>query len=280
MESLIAWGAAAAALAALAWRELSHRRTVRGMRQMVADSRANATRSEELASVGALVSGLAQELKTPLQGVLGNTELMLMSTDRGETGTEELREIRDNATLAAGIVRNLLAFADTTALKRNWHDLNSIVARAIETCRMEQDAANVRIDVTPTPRLPLAYVDGRQLEKVLTTFIGRAGHAGRSGNEGPAVVIVTAHRRTQPDDRLLIEIDDDAAVSSPLDDAFGIGGLTSCTKIVEAHGGGVLVAPRSRGLHVQLELPVTADLAAPGHATHHRHEETSATWTT
>ena len=38
---------------------------------------------EQLAHVGQLVSGLAQELKNPLQGVIGNAELMVAGGGSG-----------------------------------------------------------------------------------------------------------------------------------------------------------------------------------------------------
>ena len=67
-----------------------------------------------MASVGHLLSGLAQDLKSPLQGVIGNTELMLASTDPGRL-RGGAHEIRDNAARAADIVRNLIAFTETGA---------------------------------------------------------------------------------------------------------------------------------------------------------------------
>ena len=263
METLILLAAAAAAVAAFVAREGAHRREVGRLRLRLANVMARSTRSEELATVGAVVSDLAQELKSPLQGVLGNTELMLLAADRGEQAAEELREIRDNATRAAGIVRNLLAFAETTNLKRSWHDVNEIVSRAADICRTELDADCVAIEFVPHRRLPLVYVDGRQLEKVLITCIGRAGRTLRhSPGYARAKVTVTTDRRTQPDDRLLIEVEDDGGPVPVWDESFGDGGLTASTRIVEAHGGTVSVEDRPRGLLVHLEFPVTADAAA------------------
>ncbi len=262
METLIAL-VAAAAVAALVVREAAHRRETARLRALLAEATIAVSESKELANVGTLVSDLAQELKAPLQGVLANTELMIVSAEEGGQGAEELHDIRQNATRAVGIVRNLLAFTDTTNLKRSWHDMNDIVSRAAVACRTELGDTGFGVDVAPPTRLPLVYVDGRQLEKVLAIFIGRAGRALGDGSETVRVnVAVTTERNPQPEDRLLIDIDDDGSPVPLWDESFGDGGLAACTRIVEAHGGSVTVEDRPRGLHVHLEFPITADAAA------------------
>src|SRR5215470_5340040 len=86
--------------------------------------------TDRLASVGRLVSGLAQELKSPLQGVLGNAEVLAATTD-GQASAAELAEIRENATRAVGIVRNLLVFTEANSLNRRWQNLNDLVNTAL-----------------------------------------------------------------------------------------------------------------------------------------------------
>lgn len=262
METLIAL-VAAAAVAALVVREATHRRETARLRALLAEAKIAVSESNELANVGSLVSELAQELKAPLQGVLANTELMIVTAEEGEQRAEELHDIRQNATRAVGIVRNLLAYTDTTNLKRSWHDMNDLVSRAAIACRTELGDCGFGIDVAPPTRLPLVYVDGRQLEKVLATFLGRAGRALGDASEPVRVsVAVTTERTSQLDDRLLIDIDDDGPPVPLWDESFGDGGVAACTRIVEAHGGSVTIEDRPRGLHMRLEFPITADAAA------------------
>ena len=108
---------------------------------------------------GQFVSAFAQDLKAPLQRVIGNAELMPASTSDHESAVD-LREIQDNATRAAGIVRNLLALTETTNLRRRWQPLNDIVGRAAAGCRTEMEASGLRVQVTCAERLPFMYVDG------------------------------------------------------------------------------------------------------------------------
>ena len=251
---------AVAAVAAFAAREASHRREIARLNEQLAAARISSSQKEQLASMGAMVSDLAQELKGPLQGVLGNTELMLMS-ERGADETEELRDIQENATRAVGLVRNLLAFTDTANLRRNWTDVNALVSRAADSCRSEIPADRFGVELALSSRLPLIYADGRQLEKVLANFIGRAARSQHGRPDAARVNVRVSTGRSQPADRLVIDVDEEGALLSRAQESFGDGGLAACTQIIEAHGGGVTIKDRPRGLHMHVELPIMAEAA-------------------
>ncbi|HMB81104.1 MAG TPA: hypothetical protein VKI43_13595, partial [Vicinamibacterales bacterium] len=172
------------------------------------------------------------------------------------TETDELREIQENVARAAGIVRNLLAFTETSALARRWLDINELASRAVDGVRGELDASGVRVNLTLAERLPLVYVDGRQLEKVLATLLSRPAPRSSPRRETAAVTLAT--RRAEPDnDRLVIELDDRTAAD--LDEPSWSGDLSACRQIVTAHGGSLeVVRPTNGGYRFHLELPVTA----------------------
>lgn len=254
--ALLAAVVLAAALAAvLLWRERHWRRQTAGLRQRLEAARVLMREGEELASVGQLVSGLAQELKSPLQGMLGNTEFMLASA--GAASTDDLRELQESATRAAGIVRNLLAFTETTRLSRRWVDLNDLVGHAADGSRGELEKSGARVEVKNADKLPLVYIDGRQLERVITTLLVRA--APRTQPAGtPATITLATRRGGDRDDRLIVEIDDKAATDAP-DEAAWSGDLAACRRIVQAHGGSLEVQHSDdQGSRFHLELPVTA----------------------
>ena len=120
-------------------RELAWRRAFAALQARIAADGQQIREQEQLAHVGQLVSGLAQELKSPLQGVIGNAELMMASG--GLDANDELREIQENVARAAGIVRNLLAFTETSALSRRWQDINEVASRAVEGLQGELEAS-------------------------------------------------------------------------------------------------------------------------------------------
>lgn len=258
---------AASFAALLVARELAWRRAIRVLRDRIAADRLALREHAQLAHVGQLMSGLAQDLKAPLQGVIGNTELMVANTGVGLDSQDEIREIQEQVARAAGIVRNLLAFTETSALHRRWQDLNEVANRAVDSLRTELDASGVRVTVALAERLPLIYVDGRQLEKVIATLLARPSPRSALRRESAAVTLAT--RRGEPDDRLVIELDDRTAADlDELDEPAWSGDLVACRQIVQAHGGSLEVErPANGGYRFHLELPVTAAGAEPPPAT-------------
>jgi signal transduction histidine kinase len=119
-------------------RDLYARRREHELKAEIASLRTQVKATDRLANVGRLVSGLAQDLKSPLQGVIGSAELLAASDPSHGAAPEEVQDIRDNVTRAVGIVRNLLAFTETNALNRRWLDVNDIAARAIEYQRVDR----------------------------------------------------------------------------------------------------------------------------------------------
>jgi signal transduction histidine kinase len=237
-------------------REVSARRALAGVSRQLAAARTRLDEQVEMANVGRLVSGLAHELKSPLQGVIGNTELML-AAQTSSPGSEELRNIRDEAARAAGIVRSLLAFTDTTTLLRRWHDLNEIIARAVDACRGDLESAGVRAQLVGTERLPLVYVDGRQLERVIGTLLARPMHVPAFAAGGRLESSITVATR-RGDDRILIDLDDLTIAESAAEAAWSAD-VAACRRVLEAHGGSLEVEARDNsGFRFHMELPVTA----------------------
>ena len=235
-------------------REVSARRALARVSRQLAAARTRLGEQVEMANVGRLVSGLAHELKSPLQGVIGNTEVMLAARP---PGSEELRTIRGEAARAAGIVRSLLAFTDTTTLLRRWHDLNEIIARAVDACRGDLESAGVRAQLVGTERLPLVYVDGRQLERVIGTLLARPMHVPAFAARGRLESSITVATR-RGDDRILIDLDD-LTIAESADEAAWSADVAACRRVLEAHGGSLEVEARDNGgFRFHMELPVTA----------------------
>lgn len=243
----------------LVLREVSARRAIARLRKELAEAQTHVNARQQMADVGHFLSGLAHDLKSPLQGVIGNTELMLASADAGHSSAAELNEIRDNAARAAGIVRNLLAFTETRSLTRRWYDVNEIVARAVDRCRGELQTAGVRVQVVRADRLPLIWVDGRQIEKVIATLLTLPVSMAPSSEGSPeSDLMIETRRGSDPDDPLVIEIDDRISDDGG-DDASWSGGLSACRSIIEAHAGSLEVNSRDgAGFRFHLELPVAA----------------------
>jgi signal transduction histidine kinase len=264
-------------------RDVSSRREIATLRSELAKANARVIERNGLATVGEMVSSLAQQLKTPLQDVLGSAELMLATSrqpggsDQSADEIEEIQQIRDGVERAAGIVRNLVAFTETVSLSCRWHDVNDILDRAVDACRHDLKEQGVVVDRAPGARLPMVYVDGRQLEKVLTALLARPAHAvevsGVPVRPGrPFTVAIAATLTSAPDERVVLTIADDGPAG---EQAAIAAALATGRRVIEAHGGTLTTAaPASSSGRTKtiIELPVAAVAAAKA-------QETSPTWT-
>lgn len=263
---------------------LSRRALIRAGRDLVR-AREQLGQQEKLAAVGQLVQGVAHELNNPLQGVLGYTELMLASRSGSR---EELNAIRDAATRAAGIVRNLLTFAGTEAPARSWRHLSRLLEQAVAKRRPYMEMAGIDLKVDIAERLPLVYVDGVRMEQVLAHLIENAetaietrmagvNHAGPKTSRVRGEIVVRATREADPD-RLVVEILDNGSgmreedlarafdpffTTRPTGEGTGLG-LSVCYGIVREHGGQIRLANRPDGGTIAtVEMPVAADAFVP-----------------
>jgi K+-sensing histidine kinase KdpD len=112
-------------------------------------------------------------LKSPLQGVLGNTELLIALARPGTGSAEDLRAIQQNAASAAGIVRNLLAFTEPSGLSCRWQNVNDIVRRACESCRSELQATGVGVQIEPTDSISTGAAGHRRRRRSAGSELGR-----------------------------------------------------------------------------------------------------------
>ena len=217
--------------------------------------------SERLSAVGELVAGVAHEINNPLQTIIGCVELMI--EERPADSTRDLELVRQEATRAGQIVRNLLSFVRRGSPDRTPADLNQI-ANAIAQLR-EHHLANrnvvLRLDLHPAP-LPVV-VNREEIQQIVLNLVLNAEHA---LGEAPGTITV----RTRPGGNVqIVQVTDDGpGVPSELrgrvfepffttkDVGQGTGlGLSIALGIATAHGGTLELLPSARGACFQLTLP-------------------------
>ena len=83
--------------------------------------------AQKMQAVGELAGGIAHDFNNVLQGILGFTDLLLVSHRPTDPSFQDLMQIKSNATRAAGLVRQLLAFSRRQTLRPRVVSLNDAV---------------------------------------------------------------------------------------------------------------------------------------------------------
>jgi PAS domain S-box-containing protein len=224
--------------------------------------------SERLSAVGQLVAGVAHELNNPLQGVMGQVELLIGTEDRPGT-LQELQQIRVSGERAAKIVRNLLTFARHSALERSVADLNEIVRATVALRSSDLRAANIAVEELYSDELPLIIVNREEIHQVVLNLMLNAEHAVRATRRHGTLRVRT-ELGLDPGS-VVFEIADDGAgvphemasrifepfFTTKLNEGTGLG-LSVSLGIAEAHGGSIMLLPAERGARFALTLPMAS----------------------
>jgi len=144
--------------------------------------------SQKMDAVGRLAGGVAHDFNNVLTAILGSVELLL-TDERGMERREELDIIRDAATRAQDLIRQLLAFSARQVLQPTVLDCNGLVKNLSKMLR-RVIGEDIELTTTLEPGLGAIRADAGQLEQVLVNL---AVNARDAMPEGGRLVIATAN---------------------------------------------------------------------------------------
>lgn len=151
-------------------------------------------RSEKLAALGTLLSGVAHELNNPLSNISTSCQILTEEMDHGdpEYRKELLDQILDETWRARRIVRSLLDYARDRAFSREALPLATLVEDTLRLIR-GRIPARVEVGVRIADDL-IVFGDRQRLQQVLINVIGNALEAVTDNG----AVAVSAQRTRQP----------------------------------------------------------------------------------
>jgi two-component system NtrC family sensor kinase len=131
--------------------------------------------SERLAAVGQLAAGIAHELGTALNIVLGRAQLLIERTKADDKARTDLTTIVDQCDRISRTIRSLLDFSRSHEPRLEPVDLNALITDVLDLARAELKNVEVETEMAAGEiRVP---ADRQLLEQVLLNLVMNAVHA-------------------------------------------------------------------------------------------------------
>ena len=229
---------------------------------------AQAQMDDRLAYVGGLAAGLAHEIRNPLNVLSMNLQMLEEDVagrlgDGGGDARQYLTTLQGEIRRLSNLVDNFLSYARPSQPRFESRDLNQVAAATCQLVRPQFEAHGVTLREDLSPFLPAADLDEAQIRQALMNILMNAVQIVGPGGS------VTVQTGVATDGGVTLAVTDDGPGIRPEDrdrvfDVFysnrpgGTGlGLAIAARILQAHGGRILVesGPGGRGARFVLRLP-------------------------
>jgi len=227
-------------------------------------------RADKLATMGALATGIAHEVSTPLGVILGRAEQLRARSDGDERWQRAVGTIIEQADRINGIIRGFLALVRGDAPRLERVSPSALASVALDLVEHRFTKAGVALSHAFAANLPDVACGPRLIEQVLVNLLLNACDACSAGGQvelnvlaegGHAAFIVT-------DDGTGISADAAARLMEPFFTTKPAGagsglGLAIASELVKHHRGTLTVAarPDHSGTRARVELPTVSEPA-------------------
>lgn len=219
-------------------------------------------RTERVAELGTLASGMAHEIGTPMNVILGRAEY-LMDRVKEEPVKKGLQTIVAQVERITRVMNQLLAFARRKPPERGPLVLKDIVEDSLELFRERLAKSGVTVQLALDDHCPAAQADADQMSQVMINLIMNALHAmgdggtlrvGLEPEQGGIKLTVADTGHGIPKDALP-RIFEPFYTTKEFGKGTGLG-LTVVKGIIEEHQGSLTVdSEEGRGTRFTIVLP-------------------------
>jgi signal transduction histidine kinase len=215
--------------------------------------------SNRLARLGTLISGLAHQLRSPLNGM--NMRLELLRHEAGEAGAKHIDKLRHEVTRLDEAVEALLRFMRPEQLKLSDFDINEL----LKEMGARVNGEKIKVEYQLDSALPLVQADRGLIYEALTNLITNAEQAMHEGGEltivsrllGSLVEVTIADRGPGIGKEQLDRIFDLYYTTK----ASGSGlGLPFAMRAIELNGGKIAIESElGQGAICKVTIPIAAN---------------------
>ena len=231
--------------------------------------------TERLAELGTLASGMAHEIGTPMNVILGRAEYLHRHTKEPDTA-KGLQTIVEQVERITKIMNQLLTFARRRPIERRPTNINKVVEETLDVMRERFQRHHIEVKTELAASLPLIHADPDQMGQVLLNLAINSLHAmGDSGTLLVRTALIPVNKVSVDKYVELIEVSmaDTGSGIAPedLDKIFnpffttkevgkGTGlGLTVVHGIIQEHGGFITVESEvGKGTTFRVRLPTSS----------------------
>jgi PAS domain S-box-containing protein len=226
-------------------------------------------RAERLAELGTLASGMAHEIGTPMNVILGRAEYLLQRT-ADEGMKKGLATIVTQVERITKVMNQLLAFARRRTPERRAVDFGEIVDDSLEMFQERIAQSHITVDKTIESSLPPVRADRDQLIQVLINLVMNSIHAMPEGGrlrlslarEGSYVCLGVSDTGHGMPEETRSKVFEPFFTTKDFGKGTGLG-LTVAKGIIEEHGGTITVeSVVGKGTTFWIRLPLDEAQAA------------------
>jgi two-component system sensor histidine kinase HydH len=208
---------------------------------------------EKMAAVATMAAGLAHELRNPLSGIYATVQTLTRELALSHNQKQEMDAILEEVQRMETLIQDVLHLSKPFRLRLRKTDVNAVLRNSMAALEERFAAQEIELKDELANDLPLVHADADKLRQVFLNLIMNAADASRHGS---VVKILSRSAYTRKSRRLsgvVVEIIDQgegiaAENLSRIFDPFfstkndGTGlGLTICERIVDQHGGKLMV---------------------------------------
>ena len=221
-------------------------------------------RTERIAELGTLASGMAHEIGTPMNVILGRAEY-LMDRVKEEPIKKGLQTIVTQVERITKVMNQLLSFARRKTPERRPLDLQKAIEESVEIFRERLAKNRIHVEMDLVGPYPLVLGDADQMNQVLINLIVNAVHAMPDGGtlsiglarEKDFVKLTVADTGHGIPHEVVKKIFEPFFTTKEFGKGTGLG-LTVVKGIIEEHQGSIAVeSEEGKGTRFRVLLPVT-----------------------